>query len=109
MEMGAGLRLASEETLSPTPSGDLRGIAVRVSVNGPWRGLVTLLRDLALADIPMIADDIQLRGLTGAAVPMKVYRGRERGANVPMQPVHRYTGDMRDTTALEAWIATLQD
>lgn len=48
-------------------------------------------------------------GLAGAAIPMKVYRGRPRGANVPLQPVHRYAGDMRDTAALESWVATLRD
>jgi len=46
-------------------------------------------------------------GVMRAAVPMKVYRGRDRGSNVPMEPVHRYAGDMRDTAALAAWIATL--
>lgn len=48
-------------------------------------------------------------GLAGAAVPMKVYRGRPRGANEPLRPVHPYRSDMRDTAALEAWIATLED
>jgi hypothetical protein len=38
---------------------------------------------------------------------MKVYRGRDRGSNVPLSPVHRYDGDMRDTAALGTWIATL--
>ncbi|MBB4153312.1 hypothetical protein GGQ80_001214 [Sphingomonas jinjuensis] len=45
--------------------------------------------------------------LATIAVPMKVYRGRERGSNVPQVPAHRYTGDMTDAAALEAWVATL--
>ena len=48
-------------------------------------------------------------GLAGTAIPMKVYRDRPRGANVPLRPVHPYPGDMRDTAALEAWIAQLRD
>jgi hypothetical protein len=47
-------------------------------------------------------------GVMGAAIPMKVYRGRERGANVPMEPVHRYPGDLRNTATLEGWIAALK-
>ncbi len=38
---------------------------------------------------------------------MKVFRGRVRGSNEPHVPDHRYTGDMRDTRALEAWLLTL--
>lgn len=46
-------------------------------------------------------------GLSIISVPMKVYRGRPRGANVPFRPVHRFDGDMRDEAALQAWIAGL--
>lgn len=46
-------------------------------------------------------------GLTRIAVPMKVYRGRPRGSNVPVKPDYRYPGDLRDTAALATWIATL--
>lgn len=46
-------------------------------------------------------------GFARAVIPMKVYRGRRRGSNVPARPVHAYTGDMRDTAALERWIAGL--
>lgn len=48
-------------------------------------------------------------GLGQAVVPMKVYRGRARGSNQPLEPVHPYKGDMRDTAALETWIASLTD
>lgn len=46
-------------------------------------------------------------GIATAVVPMKVYRGRRRGANVPWTPAHLFTGDMTDTPALERWIAAL--
>lgn len=46
-------------------------------------------------------------GFARAVIPMKVYRGRRRGSNVPARPVHAYKGDMRDTAALERWIARL--
>jgi len=46
-------------------------------------------------------------GVSRAVVPMKVYRGRKRGSNVPHVPAFRYPGDMRDTAALERWIAAL--
>lgn len=48
-------------------------------------------------------------GLANIAVPMKVYRGRERGSNEPLRPVHAFAGDMRDTDALAHWIATLPE
>lgn len=40
-------------------------------------------------------------------IPMKVYRGRKRGSNVPAEPRHRWTGDIGDTEGLRKWIATL--
>lgn len=46
-------------------------------------------------------------GMTRAVVPMKVYRGRARGNNQPLVPVHAFTGDLRDTAAVERWMATL--
>lgn len=46
-------------------------------------------------------------GLADFSVPMKVYSGRARGSNVPVQPVHRFDGDMGDTAALEAWVRSL--
>lgn len=59
----------------------------------------TLYMDLRQDRLPSRLGTVQ--------VPMKVYRGRERGSNVPAVPSYRYTGDMTDTPALEAWIATL--
>jgi hypothetical protein len=46
-------------------------------------------------------------GFAQAVIPMKVYRGRRRGSNVPARPTRSYAGDMRDTPALERWIAGL--
>ena len=48
-------------------------------------------------------------GLTAINVPMKVYRDRARGSNEPVVPMHLFAGDITDTPALEAWIATLRD
>lgn len=48
-------------------------------------------------------------GVGGIVVPMKVYRGRGRGANVPVVPVHAFTGNIGDTAALESWIAGLPE
>lgn len=48
-------------------------------------------------------------GLANIAVPMKVYRGRERGSNEPLRSVHVFAGDMRDTGALARWIAALPE
>lgn len=46
-------------------------------------------------------------GMGSVALPMKVYRGRARRSNQPARPVHLFSGDMRDTAALEQWIAGL--
>lgn len=42
------------------------------------------------------------------SVPMKLYRGRRRGSNEPVVPDHIFEGDIGDTAALEAWIASLR-
>jgi hypothetical protein len=46
-------------------------------------------------------------GLASVWIPMKVYRGRQRGSNVPQVPTYRYAGDPRDEGALESWVASL--
>lgn len=56
-----------------------------------------------------VRQDVLPSGLTRIAVPMKVYRGRTRGSNEPLRPVHPYPGDLRDTGALAQWIATLPE
>jgi hypothetical protein len=56
--------------------------------------------------------DVRQRGLpsgiTSVSMPMKVYRGRPRGSNEPVVPVHKFDGDIADTAALERWVATLR-
>lgn len=46
-------------------------------------------------------------GLTEASIPMKIYRDRPRGSNVPLVPHFRYNGDLSQTPKLEKWIASL--
>lgn len=46
-------------------------------------------------------------GLGSMSLPMKYYRGRPRGHNQPVTPVHRFDGDMNDTAAVQSWIAAL--
>jgi hypothetical protein len=57
--------------------------------------------------------DVRVQRLPSGAgniiVPMKVYRGRPRGANVPVVPVHAFAGNIADTAALERWIAGLPE
>jgi hypothetical protein len=40
-------------------------------------------------------------------IPMKVYRGRKRGSNVPAVPAHAWRGDIGDTEGLRKWIGAL--
>lgn len=46
-------------------------------------------------------------GRAEANVPMKVYRGRARGNNETMVPVHTWTGALSDTDGIEAWLAAI--
>ena len=46
-------------------------------------------------------------GLAAGGMPMKVYRGRPRGANVPVVPTYAFPGDITETQAIERWIAAL--
>jgi hypothetical protein len=59
----------------------------------------TVYMDVREADLPS--------GLAQLAIPMKVWRGRQRGNNEPQRPAHVFDGDMTDTRALQAWIRTL--
>ena len=45
--------------------------------------------------------------LASLVIPMKVWRGRARGNNVPQRPAHIYDGAMGDQAALESWIRGL--
>lgn len=46
-------------------------------------------------------------GIVGVSMPMKVYRGRPRGSNEPVVPMHFFDGDIADTAEIERWLATL--
>jgi hypothetical protein len=58
----SGVRIGSEEILPAQAEGDFRAIAVRVTLAAPWRSVVALLQAMAKADVPMMPDDMQLRG-----------------------------------------------
>jgi hypothetical protein len=61
----------------------------------------TLYMDVRRARLPS--------GIGMIVVPMKVYRGRSRGANEPVVPVHAFGGDISDSAAIERWIAGLPE
>ncbi|GAA0870715.1 S41 family peptidase [Brevundimonas basaltis] len=46
-------------------------------------------------------------GLANLTLPMKVWRGRQRGNNEPQRPAHVFDGDMSDSAALRVWIRSL--
>ncbi|WP_439470513.1 S41 family peptidase [Brevundimonas sp.] len=48
-------------------------------------------------------------GLVQVGIPMKVWRGRQRGNNEPQRPAHEFDGDMTNTAAVQAWIRTLPE
>jgi len=54
-------------------------------------------------------EDALPSGQARLSLPMKVYRGRARGANEPLHPRHRPGFALTDTTALERWIMTLPE
>lgn len=60
----SGVRIGSEEILPVQADGNFRAIAVRVTLTAPFRSVVALLKALAEADVPMMADELQLRGPT---------------------------------------------
>ncbi len=100
----------------------------------PLRGLVYLVTDASCASACLDAMDLwralgaihvgqttgadalymEIRnqrlpsGLGSIDVPMKVYRGRPRGANQPVVPNHRFSGEIANTAALQSWIARLR-
>jgi hypothetical protein len=43
-------------------------------------------------------------GFGRAVVPMKVYRGRKRGSNVPLTPAYVYPKSLDDTRSVEIWV-----
>ena len=71
-------------------------------------GAVTVGQETSADSVYMDIRDIALpSGRVAAYVPMKVYRGRARGINQSVAPVHEWTGDMGDTAGIEAWLTGL--
>lgn len=46
-------------------------------------------------------------GVAGGSIPLKVHRGRPRGSNEALLPLHRFDGDISDDMAVEAWVEAL--
>ena len=71
-------------------------------------GATPIGRETGADTVYMETRDVDLPSrLGGMSLPMKFYIGRERGHNQSVVPVHRFEGDMSDTGAIEAWVATL--
>jgi general secretion pathway protein M len=58
----AGVRVGSEEILPSTAEGDLRAIAVRLTLTAPFRSLVAMFLALSRSETPMVVDELLLRG-----------------------------------------------
>jgi len=77
-----------------------------------WKalGVVQVGRETSADTMYMEIRSEQLpSGLALVAIPTKVYRGRLRGSNEAYRPEFAYDGDLSDTAALEAWIASLPE
>jgi hypothetical protein len=61
----AGVQIGSEEILPGQAEGDLRAVAVRLTITAPYRSLVGLLLALSRSEIPMVVDELLLRGTPG--------------------------------------------
>jgi hypothetical protein len=61
----AGVRVGSEEILPGQAEGDLRAIAVRLTLTAPFRSFVALLLTLSRSETPMVVDELLLRGPPG--------------------------------------------
>jgi general secretion pathway protein M len=61
----SGVRVGSEEILPAQAEGDLRAIAVRLTLTAPFRSLVALLLALSRSETPMVVDELLLRGPPG--------------------------------------------
>jgi hypothetical protein len=59
------VRVGSEEILPGQAEGDLRAIAVRLTLTAPYRSLVALLLALSRSETPMVVDELLLRGPPG--------------------------------------------
>lgn len=62
-----GVRIGSQEIMPGQQEGDLGTVTVRLMTTAPFRSFVALLLALTRSDTLMIADDVQMRVLAGAA------------------------------------------
>jgi general secretion pathway protein M len=58
------LHIGTEEIVPAQASGAFRTIGVRITLHAPYRMLITLLRSLAQAEIPMVVSDLSIRAPT---------------------------------------------
>ncbi|HYC75414.1 S41 family peptidase [Brevundimonas sp.] len=75
-----------------------------------WKslGAIQIGRETSADTVYMDVRGVELpSGLARVVIPMKVWRGRQRGNNEPQRPVHLFEGDMTDGAALEAWVRGL--
>jgi hypothetical protein len=77
-----------------------------------WRalGAVQVGRETSADSLYMeIRQQTLPSGFASLSIPMKVYRGRPRGANEPYRPAHQLDERMSDTAALERRILALAE
>lgn len=75
-----------------------------------WKsvGAIQIGRETSADTVYMDVRDVILpSGQARLVIPMKVWRGRQRGNNEPQRPVHLFDGDMTDSAALAAWVRSL--
>lgn len=118
---GAKAGTAAAGALPPLPPSPMRG-QVFLLTDGRCASACLDFADAVLAmpgvthvGQPTSADSVYMEvrieklpsGAAELALPVKVYRNRPRGHNVPYVPAHRYPGAPADTAALEAWVLAL--
>lgn len=76
-----------------------------------WKsmGAIQVGRETSADTVYMdVRESVLPSGQARLVIPMKVWRGRQRGNNEPQRPVHLFDGDMTDSAALEAWVSGLR-
>lgn len=79
---------------------ELKLLGTHVILVGQQTGADSLYMDVR--NIPLPSDRGCLR------MPVKVYRNRPRGHNVPYVPDIAYAGDMKDTKAIQEWVLQIK-
>jgi hypothetical protein len=62
LAVAAGVRIGSEEILPNQTEGDMRAVAIRVTVAASFHDFTAWLLALARSETPMVVDELQLRG-----------------------------------------------